>query len=177
MERLIDCSLVQVSRSIPIFLLIIIYSTWFLTINIDNDHEQPYTTNAAKVVFLKERPHSRPFRSSGNICFSCDRSLQDGYQFCSIACKVYLSHYPQRKLLYMFLPHLCLPPNFWIEFVLLGEASGEGRWRPIQAPPWLPIPPIPRRWQRGERARRRPNHSRLCFGVHDFSALWLQFKW
>ncbi|XVF10796.1 hypothetical protein REPUB_Repub07fG0214100 [Reevesia pubescens] len=49
---------------------------------------QPYTTNSAKVVFLNERPMSRPFRGSGNFCIKCDRSLQDPYLFCSLSCKV-----------------------------------------------------------------------------------------
>ncbi|KAK8676373.1 hypothetical protein V6N13_141947 [Hibiscus sabdariffa] len=31
---------------------------------------------------------SRPFRGSGNFCIQCDRSLQDPFLFCSIACKV-----------------------------------------------------------------------------------------
>ncbi|KAE8726437.1 3-ketoacyl-acyl carrier protein synthase III, III isoform 1 [Hibiscus syriacus] len=49
---------------------------------------QPYTTNSAKVVFLNERPMSRPFRGSGNFCIQCDRNLQDPFLFCSISCKV-----------------------------------------------------------------------------------------
>ncbi|KAM3687060.1 hypothetical protein ACB098_10G048700 [Castanea mollissima] len=50
---------------------------------------QPYTTNSAKVVFLNQRPMSRPFRGSGNFCITCDRSLQDPYYFCSLYCKVH----------------------------------------------------------------------------------------
>ncbi|XVF13331.1 hypothetical protein REPUB_Repub08aG0199600 [Reevesia pubescens] len=49
---------------------------------------QPYTTNSAKVVFLNERPISRPFRGSGNFCVKCDRSLQDPFLYCSLSCKV-----------------------------------------------------------------------------------------
>ncbi|XP_034675860.1 uncharacterized protein LOC117906777 [Vitis riparia] len=50
---------------------------------------QSYTTNSAKVVFLNQRPMSRPFRGSGNLCYTCERSLQDPYLFCSLACKVH----------------------------------------------------------------------------------------
>ncbi|XP_047319224.1 protein RGF1 INDUCIBLE TRANSCRIPTION FACTOR 1-like [Impatiens glandulifera] len=49
---------------------------------------QSYTTNSAKVVFLKERPQTRPCRGSGNICITCDRALQDPYFFCSLSCKL-----------------------------------------------------------------------------------------
>ncbi|XVF51688.1 hypothetical protein PTKIN_Ptkin04bG0204600 [Pterospermum kingtungense] len=49
---------------------------------------QPYTTNSAKVVFLNERPMSRPLRGSGNFCIKCDRTLQDPFLFCSLSCKV-----------------------------------------------------------------------------------------
>lgn len=49
---------------------------------------QSYTTNSAKVVFLNQRPQTRNIRGSGNFCNTCDRSLQDPYQFCSLSCKV-----------------------------------------------------------------------------------------
>ncbi|KAK7307797.1 hypothetical protein VNO77_41176 [Canavalia gladiata] len=48
---------------------------------------QPYTTNKAKVVFLKQRPPSRTLKGSGNLCITCDRSLQHPYIFCSLSCK------------------------------------------------------------------------------------------
>ncbi|KAK9148059.1 hypothetical protein Scep_006816 [Stephania cephalantha] len=56
---------------------------------LDCSFVQSYTTNSAKVVFLNQRPQSRPFRGSGNICTTCDRSLQDPYLFCSVACKIH----------------------------------------------------------------------------------------
>ncbi|KAJ0975910.1 hypothetical protein J5N97_017875 [Dioscorea zingiberensis] len=55
---------------------------------IDCSHVQPYTINSAKVVFLKPRPQSRPFKGSGNICLTCDRILQEPFHFCSLSCKV-----------------------------------------------------------------------------------------
>ncbi|KAJ4727167.1 PLATZ transcription factor family protein [Melia azedarach] len=54
---------------------------------VDCEYVQPYTTNSAKVVFINQRPQTR-FRSSGNICSTCDRSLQDAYLFCSLSCKI-----------------------------------------------------------------------------------------
>ncbi|XP_057981480.1 protein RGF1 INDUCIBLE TRANSCRIPTION FACTOR 1 isoform X2 [Malania oleifera] len=50
---------------------------------------QAYTTNSAKVVFLNQRPQTRSCRGSGNICYTCDRGLQDQYLFCSISCKIH----------------------------------------------------------------------------------------
>uniref|UniRef100_A0A0C9RQC7 TSA: Wollemia nobilis Ref_Wollemi_Transcript_25448_1281 transcribed RNA sequence n=1 Tax=Wollemia nobilis TaxID=56998 RepID=A0A0C9RQC7_9CONI len=55
---------------------------------IDCSYVQAYTTNSAKVVFLNQRPQSRPFKGSGNICCTCERSLQEPYHFCSLGCKV-----------------------------------------------------------------------------------------
>ncbi|KAL4180514.1 hypothetical protein AMTRI_Chr13g92470 [Amborella trichopoda] len=61
---------------------------------IDCGFVQSYTTNSAKVVFLNQRPQSRPFKGSGSVCHTCDRSLQDPYHFCSLSCKVsYLLRY------------------------------------------------------------------------------------
>ncbi|CAA6656191.1 unnamed protein product [Spirodela intermedia] len=54
---------------------------------IDCEFVQSYTTNSAKVVFISERPQTRPFRASANICISCDRSLQEPYLFCCLSCK------------------------------------------------------------------------------------------
>ncbi|KAL2472468.1 PLATZ transcription factor family protein [Abeliophyllum distichum] len=50
---------------------------------------QSYTTNSAKVVFLKQRPTTRQLKGSGNFCVICDRNLKDPYLFCSISCKVH----------------------------------------------------------------------------------------
>ncbi|CAA7393647.1 unnamed protein product [Spirodela intermedia] len=55
---------------------------------------QSYITNKAKVVFLNQRPQSRPLKSSGSWCISCQRNLQRPYHFCSLGCKVeYLVRY------------------------------------------------------------------------------------
>ncbi|KAF9613969.1 hypothetical protein IFM89_014162, partial [Coptis chinensis] len=62
---------------------------------IDCDFLQCYITNSAKVVFINQRPQSRPFRGSGKVCSTCRRSLQDPYRFCSLACKV--SHLVKRE--------------------------------------------------------------------------------
>uniref|UniRef100_A0A0D3GJN8 B box-type domain-containing protein n=1 Tax=Oryza barthii TaxID=65489 RepID=A0A0D3GJN8_9ORYZ len=55
---------------------------------IDCSFVQPYTINSAKVIFLKPRPQSRPFKGSGNICLTCDRILQEPFHFCCLSCKV-----------------------------------------------------------------------------------------
>ncbi|CAN6163156.1 unnamed protein product [Urochloa humidicola] len=55
---------------------------------IDCSFVQPYTINGAKVIFLKPRPQSRPFKGSGNVCLTCDRILQEPFHFCCLSCKV-----------------------------------------------------------------------------------------
>ncbi|KAJ1383691.1 hypothetical protein SESBI_43160 [Sesbania bispinosa] len=55
---------------------------------VDCTSVQHYKTNSAKVVFLNQRPQPRNFKGSGNFCSTCDRSLQDPYQFCSLSCKI-----------------------------------------------------------------------------------------
>jgi len=55
---------------------------------IDCSYVQSYTINSAKVVFLNQRPQSRPFKGSGNMCGTCERILQEPYCYCSLACKV-----------------------------------------------------------------------------------------
>uniref|UniRef100_A0A453SZW7 B box-type domain-containing protein n=1 Tax=Aegilops tauschii subsp. strangulata TaxID=200361 RepID=A0A453SZW7_AEGTS len=54
---------------------------------IDCSFVQPYTINSAKVIFLKPRPQSRPFKGSGNVCLTCDRILQEPFHFCCLSCK------------------------------------------------------------------------------------------
>lgn len=54
---------------------------------IDCSYIQPYTINGAKVIFVNQRPQSRS-KGSSNICFTCDRILQEPYHFCSLSCKV-----------------------------------------------------------------------------------------
>ncbi|XP_052200860.1 protein RGF1 INDUCIBLE TRANSCRIPTION FACTOR 1-like isoform X2 [Diospyros lotus] len=49
---------------------------------------QPYTINSAKVIFLNQRAQSRSCKGSANICFTCDRILQEPFHFCSLSCKV-----------------------------------------------------------------------------------------
>ncbi|KAM5554819.1 protein RGF1 INDUCIBLE TRANSCRIPTION FACTOR 1 [Rosa sericea] len=49
---------------------------------------QSYTSNSAKVVFLNQRPQTKNSRGSGNVCSTCDRSLQDPYLYCSLSCKI-----------------------------------------------------------------------------------------
>ncbi|XAR56083.1 hypothetical protein NMG60_11036400 [Bertholletia excelsa] len=55
---------------------------------IDCSFIQPYTINSAKVIFLNQRAQSRSFKGSPNICFNCDRILQEPFHFCSLSCKV-----------------------------------------------------------------------------------------
>ncbi|KAE7995908.1 hypothetical protein FH972_000668 [Carpinus fangiana] len=55
---------------------------------IDCSSIQPYTINSAKVIFLNQRPQSRSSKGSANICFTCDRILQEPFNFCSLSCKV-----------------------------------------------------------------------------------------
>nr|XP_043625749.1 protein RGF1 INDUCIBLE TRANSCRIPTION FACTOR 1-like [Erigeron canadensis] len=52
---------------------------------------QPYISNSAKVVFLHPRqqfPQTKVCKITGNRCGSCNRALQEKYQFCSIFCKI-----------------------------------------------------------------------------------------
>ncbi|GFP97909.1 hypothetical protein PHJA_001935000 [Phtheirospermum japonicum] len=54
----------------------------------DCAHVQSYTNNSAKVVFLKQRPQTRAPKISGNLCVTCDRSLQESSLYCSVYCKL-----------------------------------------------------------------------------------------
>ncbi|KAK4488525.1 hypothetical protein RD792_004289, partial [Penstemon davidsonii] len=70
---------------------------------------QSYTTNSAKVVFLNQRPQSRPARVAGSLCRTCARNLHESSLFCSICCKVYLVNFLQFQYHYkilMLLQHL-----------------------------------------------------------------------
>ncbi|KAA8544736.1 hypothetical protein F0562_019560 [Nyssa sinensis] len=55
---------------------------------IDCSYIQPYTINNAKVIFLNQRAQSRTCKGPANICFTCDRILQEPFHFCSLSCKV-----------------------------------------------------------------------------------------
>lgn len=55
---------------------------------VDCSHVQSYIINNARVVFLKQRPQSRPAKGFSNYCSTCQRSLQESYLYCCIACKV-----------------------------------------------------------------------------------------
>ncbi|MCO5614457.1 hypothetical protein L7F22_068739 [Adiantum nelumboides] len=58
---------------------------------LDCSRVQAYTINSARVVFLKERPQPKSNKGLGGNCEWCERSLQDAYRFCSVACKVDMS--------------------------------------------------------------------------------------
>ncbi|XP_020082683.1 uncharacterized protein LOC109706316 [Ananas comosus] len=94
---------------------------------IDCSNVQSYTINSSKVVFLKKRPQNRQFKGSGNICTSCDRSLQEPYIHCSLGCKVdYILR--QRKDLSAYLrpcKRLQLSPDFFIPHDAVDEEAME----------------------------------------------------
>ncbi|MCO5561799.1 hypothetical protein L7F22_015423 [Adiantum nelumboides] len=58
---------------------------------LDCSRVQAYTINSARVVFLKERPQPKSNKGLSGNCEWCERSLQDAYRFCSVACKVDMS--------------------------------------------------------------------------------------
>jgi hypothetical protein len=119
LEKLIDCSSVQVHQ------ICIVHACKFDSCARVNMYAalqfciymvQSYTINSSKVVFLKKRPQNRQFKGSGNICTSCDRSLQEPYFHCSLDCKVeYILR--QKKDLSAYLrpcKTLQLGPDFFI---------------------------------------------------------------
>ncbi|PKA62449.1 hypothetical protein AXF42_Ash009335 [Apostasia shenzhenica] len=94
---------------------------------IDCSNVQSYTINSSKVVFIKKRPQNRQFKGSGNICTSCDRSLQEPYIHCSLGCKVdYLLR--RRKDLSPYLracESLQLSPDFFVPHEVHEEEEEE----------------------------------------------------
>ncbi|KAG0495791.1 hypothetical protein HPP92_000482 [Vanilla planifolia] len=89
---------------------------------IDCSSVQSYTINSSKVVFIKKRPQSRQFKGAGNICTSCDRSLQEPYLHCSLGCKVdYVLR--QKKDLSQYL-RTCESLQLSPDFLLPQEAFG-----------------------------------------------------
>ncbi|KAJ7554362.1 hypothetical protein O6H91_06G136900 [Diphasiastrum complanatum] len=55
---------------------------------VDCGQVQPYIINSARVVFLNQRPQPRQSKGFSNSCITCERTLQDSYRYCSVACKV-----------------------------------------------------------------------------------------
>ncbi|CAH9096511.1 unnamed protein product [Cuscuta europaea] len=55
---------------------------------LDSAFVQSYISNGEKVMFLKERPITRPCRSSAKPCITCQRAVQNPFGFCSISCKL-----------------------------------------------------------------------------------------
>jgi hypothetical protein len=49
---------------------------------------QTYIINGANVVFLNDRPQTKPMKTASRACETCSRSLQDHYRFCSLSCKI-----------------------------------------------------------------------------------------
>ena len=81
---------------------------------------QPYTINGAKVIFINQRPQSRA-KVSSNVCFTCNRILQEPFHFCSLSCKVVSVTYSFWNLVYFE----CLNPKkikshiYWFLIIII----------------------------------------------------------
>ncbi|CAN6464883.1 unnamed protein product [Victoria cruziana] len=54
---------------------------------VDCSHVQRYIVNGSQAVFLNSQGRTGPRRDTENCCESCNKILQQSYQYCSIACK------------------------------------------------------------------------------------------
>ncbi|KAK4440363.1 hypothetical protein Salat_0371200 [Sesamum alatum] len=101
---------------------------------IDCSYIQPYTINSAKVIFLNERAQSRSNcnnkASSGNTCFTCDRILQDPFNFCSLSCKVVYQGEHLSTILYRFDDQSDLAISQFEGLRVDGSGSDDGQTTP-----------------------------------------------